>query len=214
MALTEFDLNIVNDALSALGEPPITSFDDGSPAANMAKARYATIRDKMLSEQLWTFSRTRTPLALNRELEGQVPWRYYYNRPDNMATVGPATVVNSNDRTGESDVEFDVLDGFIVSNSKNVDAIYSGLVDASKFSAGFRHCLALKVAESFGSALTADDDRVREIRMQLWGNGRTDTGEWGRLLLSDSASRPPATFRSDRVLQSRYGWSGFGYGGF
>ena len=207
--MNEFDLEIVNDALSALGEPAISSFEDGSPAANMAKARYKTIRDKMLAEQLWSFSRTRTPLQLNQEFDLPTPWRYYYNRPQDMATTGPATVVSSNDRTGESDVEFDVLDGFIVSNSKDVDAIYSGLVDASQFSAGFKHCLALKIAESFGSALTADDDRVREIRMQLWGNGRNDAGEWGRLLIADSSSRPPASFRSDRVIQSRFG--GYGY---
>lgn len=57
------DVEIVNLALSDCGQKPILSFDDGSPAAVQAKAKYAAIRDAVLECREWTFAKTRVQLA-------------------------------------------------------------------------------------------------------------------------------------------------------
>lgn len=50
------DVSIVNQALSQLGEQSITSLDDDTPTAKIAKLIYAPTRDSMIQSHNWTFA--------------------------------------------------------------------------------------------------------------------------------------------------------------
>jgi hypothetical protein len=57
------EVDIVNRALSKLGEALITSLDDKVKAARLASAMYETVRDTVISAHAWGFARARTEIT-------------------------------------------------------------------------------------------------------------------------------------------------------
>ena len=57
------EVGIVNNALLKLGENPISSFEENSKAARLAKETYADYRDALLRDNPWNFALKRVALA-------------------------------------------------------------------------------------------------------------------------------------------------------
>ena len=72
------ETEIANAALDKLGEPPLTSFDDESRGARLAKRTYADLRDALLREYPWNFAMHRAELAAD---EDGPEWGYTYRYP-------------------------------------------------------------------------------------------------------------------------------------
>lgn len=58
------EVSICNQALGWLGENPITSLDDQTPAASLCYHNYAGLRDSVLEGYEWSFAIRREQLAL------------------------------------------------------------------------------------------------------------------------------------------------------
>lgn len=56
-------VDLVNIALSKLGQQPIMSLDDAKPSARAARARYEDVRDRVLRKDLWKCALKRAALA-------------------------------------------------------------------------------------------------------------------------------------------------------
>lgn len=69
------DIDIINAALSKLGEVTITSVADVSPAGRIANRTYADIRDALLRQYPWNFATKRASLAADAEAP---EWGYDY----------------------------------------------------------------------------------------------------------------------------------------
>ena len=57
------EVEICNEALTALGENPILSLTDNSKAARLCNLKYANKRDYLLRRYLWNFAVKRITLA-------------------------------------------------------------------------------------------------------------------------------------------------------
>ena len=70
-------IDIINRALSKLGENRITSLDDNCKAAALAQSIYPMLRDQEISSHNWGFARKRTmlPTLSEKPLFG-FPWAY------------------------------------------------------------------------------------------------------------------------------------------
>jgi hypothetical protein len=57
------EIEVMNSALMLLKDRRITSFDDGSERAALAKIRYALCRDSVLESHVWNFASVRVALS-------------------------------------------------------------------------------------------------------------------------------------------------------
>lgn len=80
------DIEIVNLALSDCGVAAIATFNDGTPAANQAKAKYLLYRDAFLESREWTPAVTRLVFALDA-VAPVFGFTYQYIIPSNVIRV-------------------------------------------------------------------------------------------------------------------------------
>lgn len=85
MALTE--TQIANIALRRVGANTITSFNDGSNEAQTVNDLFPLIRDEMLSEHTWRFSKKQVELAQNAIKGLQYGFLYSYALPQDCLYV-------------------------------------------------------------------------------------------------------------------------------
>lgn len=69
--LTKLDL--CSMALLKLGEKPLASFEDASPAANVARTLYDTIIENLLAGHPWRFARKKYELEKTTDGDFQIP---------------------------------------------------------------------------------------------------------------------------------------------
>jgi len=82
-------IDIVNQALSALGEARITSLDDPGQSAALARSLFDSVRDAEIERHSWNFARARVQLAAL----GEPPafgWSYQYQLPADCLRVQEA----------------------------------------------------------------------------------------------------------------------------
>ena len=87
MATGDTKLTIVNDALIMLGTNIITSFSDGSNAAQISDRLYDDIKAMVLTMYPWTFSYKKVQLAQLASTP-VTEWTYEYQLPGDMLS-GP-----------------------------------------------------------------------------------------------------------------------------
>ena len=68
------EVSICNQALSLLGQSPITAFSDQTTAAEWCRNNYPFLRDAVLQERMWTFATARAKSESNDMDE----WEYKY----------------------------------------------------------------------------------------------------------------------------------------
>lgn len=131
------DVSIANLALNILSAQPITSFTEGSETANRVNAVYELVRDNLQSEHNWNFSRKQARLAKVDETP-KMDWAYSYAVPSDCIRMLRC----------EGDYKFAIYGNRLYSNVDGLNVeYYSKVVDASRFSAGFSHALAYRLAE-------------------------------------------------------------------
>jgi hypothetical protein len=79
-------VDIVNQALSALGEARITSLDDPGQTAGLARSLYDTARDAEISGYSWNFARARVMLPAMGE-KPAFGWDHQYLLPPDCLRV-------------------------------------------------------------------------------------------------------------------------------
>jgi hypothetical protein len=79
-------VDIVNQALSALGEARITSLDDPGQTAGLARSLYDTARDAEISGYSWNFARARVMLPALGE-KPAFGWAHQYLLPSDCLRV-------------------------------------------------------------------------------------------------------------------------------
>ena len=80
------DIQICNNALLRLGASTITSFDDGTTAANACNQVYEQVRDALLRMHTWNFALTRVALAADSAAPS-FEYSYQYTLPSDFIRV-------------------------------------------------------------------------------------------------------------------------------
>lgn len=147
---TEIDL--INAALTATGNSPITSFEDGTSEAEVAAANFERIVGAEL-EYPWTW--THQPVRLNRvDVPGtDTAWLFAYQVPD-------AFEVERLEVAGRV-IPWESMSDLVLCNvEEDVFAIGRGRPPVENWPAGFRHALALRLEALFLRALSEDFDKA------------------------------------------------------
>jgi hypothetical protein len=95
MASGDTKLSICSDALIMLGASPLSSFSDGTDAAQICDRIYDDLKDSIIASYPWSWSFKRTQLARLTETPSH-EWKYKYQLPgDRLAGVRAVFISSS-----------------------------------------------------------------------------------------------------------------------
>lgn len=95
-------IQICNGALIKLGARVITSFDDSMKEAELCKERYPRLRDKLLRDHTWNFSKVVVTLTDDGASELFPRWGYVFSVPPDLGRILSVRNVNDDDITYET----------------------------------------------------------------------------------------------------------------
>ena len=183
------DIDIINSALSKLGEQPILALTDPSEPARLANRTYDNIRDAMLREFPWNFATRRAALAASTT----VPvWEYVRSFPLPADCLRLILVQN------ESDSEWR-LEGMsiVTSLAAPLNIKYIARVEVDMMDSAFRDVLAARLAMEWAeplaqtSTVVASMSRMYTNKLQV---ARAADGQEDRQKLIESSSFIDARF--------------------
>ena len=83
MAAGDTSLSICSDALILLGAAPISSFTEGSDAAQACDRLYPDLRDNVIANYMWSWSVKKVQIA-RLSTNPLDEWKYAYQLPGDM----------------------------------------------------------------------------------------------------------------------------------
>lgn len=161
------EVSISNLALSWLGANHITSLDDDTNEAKVCKAIFDVTRDVVLEVRDWSFATKRASLPVlsltTTELTAHSNWTPFLVPADVIRLISVSFNAKFDD-----DVDWYVEDGVIWGDT---DTLYIKYVyrheDPQKYSMGFVHALAARIAMDIAVAITNSRD-VLTMMTQLY----------------------------------------------
>lgn len=195
------DVEIVNAALTLLGESRIISLDDDQKPAREAKAMFTTSRDALLAGYNWSFAKTRAQLvaAATAPLFGfdrSFPLPVDCLR---VLFVGDDYVgADLTDYRGSNPEEFTIEGRSILTNLDaplNVQYI-KRVEDAAQFHPCFTKAFGCQLAYDLAEAITQSNSKVTKAERQL-------RYEINLAIRANAIELPPQKLADDEWLLSR-----------
>lgn len=145
-------IEIINLALSRLGNPTITDLKEGSDEASKAAAVWDSALESTLQAYRWGFNTRREALGLLEENPAGYPYRYRYNAP--TAMLQPYEIFDEAPELGKP-IPFLYEDGSIFTDKENAVLVYAYKEDrCSMFSPVFVEALSWRLVGDLAVALT------------------------------------------------------------
>lgn len=175
MAAGDTSLSICSDALIMLGAQPISSFTEGSDAAQACDRLYPDLRDSLLSRYPWSWSYQKTQLA--RLATAPISeWDYAYQLPGDMLS-GVRALFNTADTFGMPlRYGWEIYGDQVYTNEETVYIDYQSSVNESKMPSYFVHLLRHAMAGELGMVITDQISKADYFRSLAFGT----PGENGR----------------------------------
>lgn len=156
------EVSICNQALTWLGQKPVTSLSDDSTTAEWMRTNYESIRNAVLEERMWTFA---TERAISTTSDKD-PWGTYWSH---SAPVNWISVFRCYQNVSQScntiDKTWRLEGGNILSAYSTVYLWGIKLVtDTGKFTPLFVQALAARIAADAAIPLTEN----RELQSDMW----------------------------------------------
>jgi len=103
MATGDTKLSICSDALIMLGSSPLSSFSEGTDAAQITDRLYDDLRDTIILCYPWSFSLKKQQLARSVDAPPN-EWSYAYPLPSDILGSGPRALFTSGSAGARSTV--------------------------------------------------------------------------------------------------------------
>ncbi|HEY7805033.1 MAG TPA: hypothetical protein VIC30_11465 [Orrella sp.] len=157
MASGDTKLSICSDALILLGATPLSSFSDGTDAAQICDRLYDDLKDSVVASYPWSWSFKKVQLARLTE-EPANEWKYFYQLPgDRLA--GVRAVFNSS-ATGIAPIQrgWELLGDKLMSSQEQIWIDYQFSPGESALPTYFvqllKYAMAAEIAETVTDQLT------------------------------------------------------------
>lgn len=175
MAAGDTSLSVCSDALIMLGAQPISSFTEGSDAAQACDRLYPDLRDSLLSRYPWSWSYQKVQLA-RLATAPITEWRYAYQLPGDMLS-GVRALFNTADTYGMPlRYGWEIYGDQVYTNEETVYIDYQATVNESKMPYYFVHLLRHAMAGELGMIITDQISKADYFRSLAFGapgeNGR------------------------------------------
>ncbi len=149
------DIDIINAALSKLGEQAILAVSDPSPPGRLANRTYADIRDALLRESPWNFAMTRASLAADAAAP---TWGF------ERQFVLPGDLLRLVSIDNDGDEEWRNEGGKILTDmTAPLNILYTALVAEGAMDATFREALAARLAMEWAEPLAQNSSLTDQM---------------------------------------------------
>lgn len=149
--------SVTNEALLLLGQGFISSLDEGSQKAEVARTFFDSCRRSVLSEANWNDAIARKVLA-RVSTDPEFGWSFRYRLPNNRARI-VGLYDSDNERLAQKD--YDLESGHVLTNAGEVRCRY---VDASReighMPREFCDCVSALLASKMAGKLTGSNSKT------------------------------------------------------
>jgi len=204
MATGDTKLKICNDALIMLGSNIITSFSDGSSAAQITDRLYDDIKVMLLSMYPWSFSMKKVQLAL-LETTPVTEWKYEYALPGDLIAGARALFITTS-AGGRPVTGWEKIGSKIQTNYPSIWIDYQYDVSEDALPQYFVQLLKYFLCWHFAEPVT---DQI--AKSQYWSNmavgSAIDNGRGGyfrQASMIDSQNQPNQVIEDYSLVAVRY----------
>lgn len=202
------DISICARALVNLGASPITSFSDGTDAAQICNNVYPGLKERILSAHPWRFAMKKTELT--RATATPVgEWEYKYLLPPDRLGNPRAVFFSTDGEVGEN--EFEIFGRELYANATRVWVDYTANVDEAYFPAFFADLMIYALCADIGFAIT-DQQNVADYWYQRAYGLPSDEGVGGMMgnaLANDAQGSGNVGINNTTFVDARFGGSGW-----
>lgn len=204
MAAGDTALTVCSDSLLLLGARPISSFNEGTDAANLCDRLYPGIKKSTLQGYHWSFSFKTAQLA--RTINAPVnEYLYEYVLPsDRLGSV--YRVYNSRSVGAQTVTDWEIIGDKLVTNYETVVVDYQALVDEADMPSYFIQLLKYMMAWHLAEPIT---DQV--AKTQYWQSvavgspGENNRGGYFRTAAGiDGQGSPTQAFEDFSLIDVRF----------
>lgn len=204
MAAGDTDLSICSDALILLGAAPLSSFTEGTDAAQACDRLYPDLRDSLLSR--YPFSWSYIKVQLGRLSTTPInEFRYAYGLPGNMLSGVQAVFETSSTNQQPINDGWEIYGQELYTNLESVYIDYQESVDESKMPHYFVQLLRTALASELAITITDQSTKADYFRTLAFGtpgeNGRG--GLFREAVNIDSRGRLPQIIEDYALIAVR-----------
>lgn len=187
-------VEIVNSALTQLGQQRITAFDDESIPAQDASALYDLVVEEIISKGTFPSTRTRATLAASSD-EPEFEYSAKFQLPTNPKCLRVLRV-NGQDI---SKLDYKIESGFLLINDTACEIIYIAFIeDSESYDSYLTQAITYGLMEKLAYKYTASASYADGIR-------KAAQQEILRLMaLASTSSGTSDPLRSDKYIESRF----------
>jgi len=204
MAAGDTDLSICSDALILLGAAPLSSFTEGTDAAQACDRLYPDLRDSLLSR--YPFSWSYIKVQLGRLSTTPInEFKYSYGLPGNMLSGVQAVFETSSTNQQPINDGWEIYGQELYTNLESVYIDYQESVDESKMPHYFVQLLRTSLASELAITITDQTTKADYFRTLAFGtpgeNGRG--GLFREAVNIDSRGRLPQIIEDYALIAVR-----------
>lgn len=175
MATGDTDISICSDALILLGASPISSFTEGTDAAQACDRLYPDLRNSILSSYNWSWSLTKSQIS-RLSTNPTNEWQYAYQLPGDMLSGVLAVFETSGTTERPRRYGWEIYGDQLYTNMETVYVDYQQEVNESRMPHYFIRLLRTALAAELAIVITDQAAKSEFFRNQAFGN----PGENGR----------------------------------
>lgn len=196
MAVGDTDLSICSDALILLGASPISSFTEGSDAAQACDRLYPDLRDTMLSTYVWSWTLKKSQIA-RLSTDPINEWKYAYQLPGDMLSGVLAVFETSGTNERSRRYGWEVYGDQLYTNMETAFIDYQATISETKMPNYFVRLLRTALAGELAIVVTDQAAKADYFRAQAFGS----PGENGRGGLMREAMNIDARGQSTQIVE-------------
>lgn len=207
MATITNSTELVNVALSRLGEAPIAAISDTDDKSTLVRNQYEMVRTSVLARRTWRFAIKKAHLA---QLSSTPVNEYQYNfqLPSDLIQ-GPFAVYASTDNHARArNMDWELFGNEVYANFDTVVIDYGADVpNVQRWPAYFQELVVLALCAALAAELTDSDSLTNEFFQRAWGTPSTNyNGGWYRVAAKrDAGTSTPQRFETDDLIAARRG---------
>jgi hypothetical protein len=204
MAAGDTDLSICSDALILLGAAPLSSFTEGTDAAQACDRLYPDLRDSLLSRYpfSWSYIKVQLGRLSNTPIN---EFKYAYGLPGNMLSGVQAVFETSSTNQQPINDGWEIYGQEFYTNLESVYIDYQESVDESKMPHYFVQLLRTALASELAITITDQSTKADYFRTLAFGtpgeNGRG--GLFREAVNIDSRGRLPQIIEDYALIAVR-----------
>jgi hypothetical protein len=168
MAAGDTKLSICSEAMMLLGASPISSFSEGTDAAQIANSLYDDVRDTLLMQYPYSWSVKKVQLA--RLADAPInEWKYKYALPADI--LGNAKAVFNSSSVGSRPLrDFEIYSTGLLTNYETVWIDYQFRAEEALMPPYFVHLLRTALAAEFAEPITDQITKADYYHKKAFGN--------------------------------------------